>query len=368
MSEAVVSAHVRAVVESGLRWLYNVRQPPAALVADQGLGLPVIEGRRYVFIPDVDGRPLIAVHAVRGQDSGSGSAISAQELTELVSLVEEVAGGGAAVLGTPNAAAARIRLDAPAHPSLVAAAVRFRAGCPIHHSPACRHVRSADHDCQWFPRGFARLTRPAPPVVRRANPFDEYNRRRSERAAKTAAEALTVLSQRPSTVITVAAMRVLELRASRPHRSLAQLARLHTPPLSEDVFASRLRRAVAMAANENWDTECAVLDFSAASRQRLENANAARQLRGAQRGVASAREALKVLVQQRIDPETTEAVAILRLRIDHPELSLSELAQIHEPPLTKDCYAGRLRRAIAAAKERRSAHSQQLLQYTGSGV
>lgn len=38
---------------------------------------------------------------------------------------------------------------------------------------------------------------------------------------------------------------------------------------------------------------------------------------------------------------------ILQLRIDHPEKSLSELAALHDPPLTKHTVSAALRRAAA---------------------
>ena len=46
---------------------------------------------------------------------------------------------------------------------------------------------------------------------------------------------------------------------------------------------------------------------------------------------------------------TEEALRVLQLRVEHPEYSLRELAAAHTPPLTKDSYAARLRRALRAA-------------------
>ena len=37
------------------------------------------------------------------------------------------------------------------------------------------------------------------------------------------------------------------------------------------------------------------------------------------------------------------------LRIEHKQASLEELGQLHEPPLTKDAVAGRIRRLLATA-------------------
>ena len=41
-----------------------------------------------------------------------------------------------------------------------------------------------------------------------------------------------------------------------------------------------------------------------------------------------------------------------RLRLEHKQASLEELGQLHEPPLTKDAIAGRIRRLLAMADKR----------------
>ena len=40
------------------------------------------------------------------------------------------------------------------------------------------------------------------------------------------------------------------------------------------------------------------------------------------------------------------------LRLEHKQASLEELGQLHEPPLTKDAVAGRIRRLLATADKR----------------
>ena len=37
------------------------------------------------------------------------------------------------------------------------------------------------------------------------------------------------------------------------------------------------------------------------------------------------------------------------LRLEHKQASLEELGQLHDPPLTKDAIAGRIRRLLAMA-------------------
>ena len=42
------------------------------------------------------------------------------------------------------------------------------------------------------------------------------------------------------------------------------------------------------------------------------------------------------------------------LRLEHKQASLEELGQLHQPPLTKDAVAGRIRRLLATADKRAS--------------
>lgn len=44
----------------------------------------------------------------------------------------------------------------------------------------------------------------------------------------------------------------------------------------------------------------------------------------------------------------------LQLRAEHPDLTLAEVAQLHEPPLTKHAYWARLRRGLEAAERIRN--------------
>ena len=43
-----------------------------------------------------------------------------------------------------------------------------------------------------------------------------------------------------------------------------------------------------------------------------------------------------------------------KLRLEHKQASLEELGQLHEPALTKDAVAGRIRRLLAMADKRAS--------------
>ena len=49
-------------------------------------------------------------------------------------------------------------------------------------------------------------------------------------------------------------------------------------------------------------------------------------------------------------PEHLRAAGVLR--IENKQASLEELGQLHDPPLTKDAVAGRIRRLLATADKR----------------
>lgn len=78
--------------------------------------------------------------------------------------------------------------------------------------------------------------------------------------------------------------------------------------------------------------------------------NRQRQAQGAQRAIAAAVEAVAAWRRSGRSDQARESLQVLQLRIDHPDLALRELAELHKPPLTKDAYAARLRRALAVTK------------------
>jgi DNA-binding protein WhiA len=51
-------------------------------------------------------------------------------------------------------------------------------------------------------------------------------------------------------------------------------------------------------------------------------------------------------------PEHLRAAGVLR--VENKQASLEELGQLHDPPLTKDAVAGRIRRLLATADKRAS--------------
>jgi len=88
-----------------------------------------------------------------------------------------------------------------------------------------------------------------------------------------------------------------------------------------------------------------------ASANRLANfddANLRRSARAAVAAGARVERALEILGDD--VPDHLRAAGVLR--IDHKQASLEELGQMHEPPLTKDAVAGRIRRLLATADKR----------------
>jgi hypothetical protein len=278
---------VEPTLASGLVWLYETEQPCAALVQPQGIALPVVGDRRFVFVPDVGGQgAAVGVHVATeahrdGPDGGPREVLTGEELADIAAALKGAHRGvHTRVVFTAGAVSGHVRLSVPAHPSLLAAVTRYRAGCPRHLHLACGYLRNTQ--CSWFADGFARLSVPTPPPP-------SWPLLRSE-GVVVAPEA--------------------------PRRSARNLAGL-----------------------------------GAANQQRRE--------RGAARAVATAGEAIATLSRRpRRSAATDEALRVLRLRVDHPEFSLRELAAAHEPPLTKDCYAARLRRALRAVGDD-DAHAQQ---------
>ena len=88
-----------------------------------------------------------------------------------------------------------------------------------------------------------------------------------------------------------------------------------------------------------------------ASANRLANfddANLRRSARAAVAAGARVERALEILGDD--VPEHLRAAGVLR--VENKQASLEELGQLHDPPLTKDAVAGRIRRLLATADKR----------------
>ena len=77
----------------------------------------------------------------------------------------------------------------------------------------------------------------------------------------------------------------------------------------------------------------------------FDDANLRRSARAAVTASARVERALEILGED----APAHLVAAGRLRIEHRQASLEELGKLHDPPLTKDAVAGRIRRLLATA-------------------
>jgi DNA-binding protein WhiA len=80
----------------------------------------------------------------------------------------------------------------------------------------------------------------------------------------------------------------------------------------------------------------------------FDDANLRRSARAAVAAGARVERALEILADE--VPDHLRQAG--NLRLDHKQASLEELGQLHEPPLTKDAIAGRIRRLLAMADKR----------------
>jgi cell division protein WhiA len=88
-----------------------------------------------------------------------------------------------------------------------------------------------------------------------------------------------------------------------------------------------------------------------ATANRLANFDDANLRRSARAAVAAGARVERAL--QILDDEVPDHLKLAgSLRIEHKQASLEELGQLHDPPLTKDAIAGRIRRLLAMADKR----------------
>ena len=117
-----------------------------------------------------------------------------------------------------------------------------------------------------------------------------------------------------------------------------------------DAIAAMLTRLGAHDTVLHWE-ERRMRREVRASANRLANfddANLRRSARAAVAAGARVQRALEILGEE--VPEHLEKAG--QLRIEHKQASLEELGQLHQPPLTKDAVAGRIRRLLATADKR----------------
>lgn len=117
-----------------------------------------------------------------------------------------------------------------------------------------------------------------------------------------------------------------------------------------DAIATMLTRLGAHETLLKWEERRMRREIKASANRlaNFDDANLRRSARAAVAAGARVERALEILGAD--VPEHLRTAGMLRL--EHKQASLEELGQLHEPPLTKDAVAGRIRRLLATADKR----------------
>lgn len=164
-----INGQVRAVLAAGLAWLYETEQPATSALQHHGVFGPRLGDRRYRFIPADDGkRPVVVVDVP--EPLYDTSIVSKWQLLNPIGGDEEMLALAATVrdLGydtgrwwNGNGESGSLGLASPAHPTLLAAVDRYKAGC-------LEHPRAGVFcTCPWYRPGRALLVEPTWPAVTR---------------------------------------------------------------------------------------------------------------------------------------------------------------------------------------------------------
>lgn len=152
-------------LQAGLDWLYTTEQDdPDSIVSHHGINAPVVEGRRYRFIPSGFHRakaPVVVVTVADPQYTGplnNRTLVNPLEPGELAGLQAQIEAWGHAIHSSWNGAheTGSIGLATPAHPSLLAALERNRQGCPDHP----KQILCSWDGCPWNSTHIAKLRVP----------------------------------------------------------------------------------------------------------------------------------------------------------------------------------------------------------------
>jgi hypothetical protein len=148
-----------AVLDTGLRWLYETVQPDDAHQQHHGItiGLPAAN-RIYGFCPTgAENLPVVVVNVAKPELRPYELPLNPVRQDELPALAVELERRGFKVRVTWNghpAITGSVGLARPAHPSLVAAVQRYHRGCTVHPE------RSVFCDCEAWRAEGARIVRP----------------------------------------------------------------------------------------------------------------------------------------------------------------------------------------------------------------
>lgn len=158
-----MSITVKTAVVHGVAWLYDIAQPPGALVAHHGIHTRANEDERLVwFVPQgPTGLPVVVVSAWRPEGGVFRTPFIRAEVTRLADWLTSLNLGVADVRFPPNYSngtewTGAIDLTREANPSLVASLRAYESGCPKHRGS----VLGCPTVCTWKSEGLARLRVP----------------------------------------------------------------------------------------------------------------------------------------------------------------------------------------------------------------
>lgn len=150
---------LKAVLDTGLSWLYETIQPDDAHQQHHGITISHPEANRYYgFCPDgFEHRPVVSVNVAKPEFQDYGPPANPLRPDELFDLATELERRGYTVRTTWNghpAITGSVGLVRDAHPTLVAAVQRYHRGCTVHPE------RSVFCDCEAWRAEGARIVRP----------------------------------------------------------------------------------------------------------------------------------------------------------------------------------------------------------------
>lgn len=170
-----ISMPLHDALAAALAWLYETEQPAGAIKDHSDL-LFLVDGTRtltpLVHEQQEEDSASAALPALRLDVAGEGGEDTVTD-RDLADLAEAVRAAGYPVSGTWRSApvgrhrfsGGYVGLLRPAHPTLIAAADLFDAGCPAHGSSSmrCGDFWGADDEeraCRWYADGRALLVEP----------------------------------------------------------------------------------------------------------------------------------------------------------------------------------------------------------------
>lgn len=151
-------------LRAGLDWLYREQPDDASIVSHHGISSPVIDDRRYSFVPSgfhPVAAPVVIVSVSKPVYEGPltrRELVNPLESNEVAVIEAQLREWGHEIHSSWNGKQENgsIGLVTPAHPSLLAALERQRQGCPDHP----KQILCGWDGCPWHRTHIAKLQVP----------------------------------------------------------------------------------------------------------------------------------------------------------------------------------------------------------------